>query len=193
MQHKCRVTVLDKKCFPELQQSYCADREAGPCPCYRVGDTYLFERFGGADHFWRMGLGTLEGEDAPGVAGSASLPHCSEAWDAISRYIYTALQGGDIMRGWMADRRVMIACCNDGTRPVVFEIRRLDYKAVTIEGIGCDGCRKKLSAALRALPGVTDVRFRPSFAELYVDGDVPDEAIRRAVAEAGAYRVSSIA
>lgn len=30
------------------------------------------------------------------------------------------------MRGWTNDERVMIACCNDGTRPVVFRIERID-------------------------------------------------------------------
>lgn len=37
MQHKCKVTVLDKKLYPELQAQYCADPHAGPCPCYHVG------------------------------------------------------------------------------------------------------------------------------------------------------------
>jgi hypothetical protein len=36
------------------------------------------------------------------------------------------LQGGAIMRGWTNDDRMMIACCNDGTRPVVFRIERID-------------------------------------------------------------------
>ena len=31
------------------------------------------------------------------------MPHCSEAWDAISRYIYTGLQGGSIMKDWMKE------------------------------------------------------------------------------------------
>ncbi len=31
------------------------------------------------------------------------------------------------MRGWMKDENVMIACCSDGTRPVVFKIERIDY------------------------------------------------------------------
>ena len=44
---------------------------------------------------------------------------CGEAWDAVSRYVYTALQGGAIMKGWTNDDRMMIACCNDGTRPVI--------------------------------------------------------------------------
>lgn len=126
MQHKCKVTVLDKKLYPELQAQYCADPRSGPCPCYHVGDTFLFERYGQSDDFWHMGLGTLQGTGAQDTAGGAALPHCSEAWDAISRYIYTALQGGSIMRGWMKDERVMIACCSDGTRPVIFKIERID-------------------------------------------------------------------
>mgnify|MGYP006990255499 CR=1 FL=1 len=28
MQHKCKMTVLDKKLYPELQAQYCADPEA---------------------------------------------------------------------------------------------------------------------------------------------------------------------
>ena len=51
---------------------------------------------------------------------------CGEAWDAISRYVYAALQGGSIMRKWTNDDRMMIACCNDGTRPVIFKIERID-------------------------------------------------------------------
>lgn len=51
---------------------------------------------------------------------------CGEAWDAISRYVYTVLQGGSIMHKWTNDGRMMIACCNDGTRPVIFKIERID-------------------------------------------------------------------
>ena len=50
---------------------------------------------------------------------------CGEAWDGISRYVYTALQGGSIMHKWTNDERMMIACCNDGTRPVIFKIERI--------------------------------------------------------------------
>lgn len=32
------------------------------------------------------------------------------------------------MHGWTNDDRVMIACCNDGTRPVIFKIERLDVE-----------------------------------------------------------------
>ena len=30
------------------------------------------------------------------------------------------------MRKWTNDDRMMIACCNDGTRPVIFKIERID-------------------------------------------------------------------
>jgi uncharacterized repeat protein (TIGR04076 family) len=32
------------------------------------------------------------------------------------------------MHGWTNDDRVMITCCNDGTRPVIFKIERVDIE-----------------------------------------------------------------
>lgn len=130
MKHKVKVTVLDKKLYPELQHRYCADPNSGVCPCYNVGDEFVFLRDGEQDSFWQMGLGTLTYTcgDADAVAGGPKKPFCSEAWDAISRYIYAGLQGGSIMKGWMKDENVMITCCSDGTRPVIFKIERIDYE-----------------------------------------------------------------
>lgn len=101
MKHKVRVTVIDKKIYPELQEKYCADPKAGMCPCYNIGDEFIFERDEENDHFWHGGMNTLvkTSADPSTVAGGPKMPHCSEAWDAISRYIYTGLQGGSIMRG----------------------------------------------------------------------------------------------
>lgn len=196
MQYKCKVTVIDKKLYPELQAQYCADPNSGTCSCYNVGDEYIFERYGKADDFWHIGIGTLAnaGEKADGIAGASAFPHCSEAWDAISRYIYTALQGGSIMRGWMNDDRVMIACCSDGTRPVIFKIQRMDYKVLYIDGVGCEKCEQKITAALKAISEVTDVVFRheDGFTEVYLDKDVPDETLTQAVKECGAYTVTKI-
>ena len=61
MQHKCKITVLETKVFPDLQEKYLANP-----------------------------------------------------------------QSGSIMKSWTNDDRMMIACCNDGTRPVVFKIERID-------------------------------------------------------------------
>ena len=94
-----------------------------------MGDVFVFERDHGKDDYRHVGLNTLikTSADPNTVAGGPKMPFCSEAWDAISRYIYAGLQGGSIMRGWMRKENEMIACCNDGTRPVIFKIERVDY------------------------------------------------------------------
>ena len=107
---KVKVTVIDKKCYPELQEKYCADPKAGPCPIFEVGQEFILERGKDKDDFWHM----LDGK------------FCAEAWDCVSRYIYAGLQGGSIMKGWMKKENEMIGCCNDGTRPVIFKIERID-------------------------------------------------------------------
>jgi uncharacterized repeat protein (TIGR04076 family) len=110
MQHKCKVTVLATTVNEELQRKYLADPESGPCPFFKPGQVIWFERTPERDDFYHLANGRF----------------CGEAWDAVSRYIYTALQGGSIMHGWTRDERMMIACCNDGTRPVIFKIERVD-------------------------------------------------------------------
>lgn len=198
MQHKVKVTVLDKKLYPELQVAYCADPISGECPCYNIGDEFVFERYGNADDFWHMGLNTLRqsAKTADGTAGGTQFPHCSEAWDAFSRYIYTGLQGGAIMRGWMNDERVMITCCSDGTRPVIFKIQRMDYKAVYVAGINCDSCRERIKEALSGINEVTDVAFREEldeeYLEVYLDKDISDDLITDTVQKCGEYHVIRI-
>ena len=51
MKHKVKVTVLDKKLYPELPQQYCTDPASGACPCYNVGDEFIFERDGDTTTF----------------------------------------------------------------------------------------------------------------------------------------------
>lgn len=195
MQHKCRVTVIDKKLYPQLQEQYCADPNSGACPCYNVGDEYIFERYADADDFWHMGINTLKktAGDPSSTAGSAKLPHCSEAWDAISRYIYAALEGGSIMRSWMREENTMIACCSDGTRPVIFKIERLDYIAVYIDGVNCEKCRAAVKDALMQLDGVTDVCFTDKgFTEVFVSKAVHNDYLIKSIEAAGDYKVTRI-
>ncbi len=118
MQHQCKVTVIETKCFEDLQKAYLADPKSGPCPCFKVGDEFLFQRTSEHDDYYHLGEGVR-------VHDGGNWP-CGEAWDAVNRYIYTALQGGSIMHKWCRDERLMIGCCNDGTRPVVFKIARID-------------------------------------------------------------------
>ena len=119
MQHECRITVLETKVFPELQEKYLADPKSGPCPCFKAGDTFLLKRTSQQDDFYHLMNGKF----------------CGEAWDAVSRYAYTALQGGSIMHGWTNDERMMITCCNDGTRPVIFKYEESICSGVRISDI----------------------------------------------------------
>lgn len=109
MKHKCKITVLRRELFQDLADQYLADSNSGKCPHFKDGQEFIVDNEG----FFRM----MKGE------------FCSEAWDCISRYVYAALQGGSIMRGWTNDEKVMIACCNDGTRPVIFKLERIDEEA----------------------------------------------------------------
>lgn len=106
MKHKCKITVLKRECYKDLQNKYLADPDSGPCPYFHEGQEILVDN----DNFFHM----LDGR------------FCSEAWDCISRYVYAALQGGSIMRGWTKNEKEMITCCNDGTRPVIFKLERID-------------------------------------------------------------------
>ena len=194
MLHKVKLTVIDKKLYPQLQEQYCADKNAGMCPCYHVGDEFIFERYGTSDDFWHMGLNTLKqtAHTGSGMIAGAAFPHCSEAWDAISRYIYTGLQGGSIMRGWMKDERVMIACCSDGTRPVIFKIERMDYKVIDIDGIHSENDKDQIKSTLGAIAGVKQVVFCETYIEVYLHQNVEDTTLECAVQECGAYRVLKI-
>lgn len=64
MKYKVKVTVLDKKLYPELQKKYCANPQSGACPCYNIGDEFIFYRDDEKDDFWNLGLNTLVKTDA---------------------------------------------------------------------------------------------------------------------------------
>jgi len=104
--HKCKITVLRREVFEDLQEQYLANPKAGKCEFFEDGQEWIVEQM----DFHYMLNGTF----------------CAEAWDCISRYVYAALQGGSIMNGWTNDEKIMIASCNDGTRPVIFKIERID-------------------------------------------------------------------
>lgn len=78
MEHRVKVTVLDKKLFSELQAQYCAVPDSGKCPCYNVGDEFMFYRNDERDDYWHMGAGTLikSGKPDEGVLLSPGTMHC---------------------------------------------------------------------------------------------------------------------
>lgn len=76
MKHKVKVTVIDKKLYPEFQREFCSNPVAGACPCYNVGDEFVFYRDDERDDFWHMGLNTLvkTSADPNTVAGDLKCP-----------------------------------------------------------------------------------------------------------------------
>ena len=49
------------------------------------------------------------------------------AWDVIKIKVYAALQGGNFYwEGWIKNRKEQILCCDDGVRPVVLLLERID-------------------------------------------------------------------
>ena len=97
------------------------------------------------------------------------------------------------MRGWTNDERMMIACCNDGTRPVIFKIERLDYKVVRLEQPEAGADSSRLKEALEDVPGVVyaQIRAGKSWAEVFVEKDAdPEDAVLIAAANASGYQVA---
>ena len=80
MRHRVKITVLDTTLNEELQRRYLANPESGVCPCFKKGDSFDFWREEDRDDFYKFGV-------------EKPFP-CAEAWDCISRYVYTGLQGG---------------------------------------------------------------------------------------------------
>lgn len=73
MEYRCKVTVLDKKLFPELQAEYCAVPDSGKCPCYNVGDEFVFCWNSERDDFWHCGAGTLVKSGKPAASRRVNL------------------------------------------------------------------------------------------------------------------------
>ncbi len=44
MKHECKITVLEMKVFPELQEKYLANPKSGPCPCFKASDTFFTKK-----------------------------------------------------------------------------------------------------------------------------------------------------
>jgi uncharacterized repeat protein (TIGR04076 family) len=83
IKHRCKITVLKRELYSDLQEQYLADPKSGKCPFFYEGQEFMVEN----EDFFHM----LNGK------------FCSEAWDSISRYVYAALQGGSIIRGCTND------------------------------------------------------------------------------------------
>ena len=99
-----KITVLRRMFNEDYAKEYCANPETGVCGEFTEGEEFILTGPG----------------KPPGF--------CEEAWSAISRYVFAFYTGGGAFFNgqWMKDENTMIACCNDGIRPVVFNLERID-------------------------------------------------------------------
>ncbi len=102
---ECRIKVLKRLVVTDIAKEY-IDSYVGPCPLLNEGQEF------------RVPV-TLEKPSG----------FCDWAWTDLHPYVVALSRGGnfsqDIFAGWMKDDNTMIACCTDGVRPVIFEIKRL--------------------------------------------------------------------
>jgi uncharacterized repeat protein (TIGR04076 family) len=96
-----KITVLKTMANPDLVEEFCQATASVPCPVFTPGQ-----------EFYAQGSAMPEG-------------FCSEAWQDIHKS-YMVVQHGGTFRGWMKDEGTIIACCADGLRPVVFELKRIE-------------------------------------------------------------------
>lgn len=102
---KCKITVLKCHFDEELAKEY-GVKGLGKCPFHEVGQTFY------ADYAKPDGL-------------------CDEAWKAIYQYVFALAHGSGVFYygDWIDKPGVAICSCNDGLRPVIFKVERMDEKA----------------------------------------------------------------
>lgn len=104
---RCRVTVIRRNCFYDLQSRYLEDPELGPCQHFHEGQQFTV-----------CSDGNLKAPEG----------FCPKAWECISAHVAGVLDSAtDCDCGNAPVDNSVIACCNDGTRPVVFKITPLAH------------------------------------------------------------------
>lgn len=105
LNHKVKITVLKREYYQDLADKYLDDPNVGKCDKFHEGQEFIVDM----DTYFSM----------------MNNQFCSEAWQAIHKYIYSVLQGGDFMNGWSKSEDEMIVACIDGVRPVIFKLEKL--------------------------------------------------------------------
>ena len=102
---KCKITVIKRSFNAEIVDQYVADERKltlGPCEVFTEGQEFITDVF-------------------------STIPtgFCPWAWDDIYKELVGFASGGNFGI-WYQDPNSIIACCTDGTRPVIFRIERLE-------------------------------------------------------------------
>jgi len=99
---KMKITVLRRMANPDLAAQYCPQGTIDiPCAVFADGQEFVVDE-------------------------SLHCPEnfCSGAWHNVYQNAQCLMLGGNYPT-WMKDEKVMILCCIDGIRPVVFKLERI--------------------------------------------------------------------
>ena len=99
-----QITVVKTEFYPDLAQyvDESVEGEFGSCPVFNVGQSFIVHD-----------------------AGEIPKDFCAWAWADIQRDIAILLFGGQ-PQPIMKNRYSMFCCCDEGIRPVIFKIERID-------------------------------------------------------------------
>ena len=110
MTHQCRITVLRREFYPDLARAELVNPEVGKCGLFEEGRVFLVDRHN-FDSF------------------AEQHSFCASAWDTVKPFVRKTLRGENPYRvGWSRDPSKLVLCCNDGIRPVIFKLERLDLE-----------------------------------------------------------------
>ena len=103
---KCRITVIKKMFNEDLAKEYCENPNTDVCEFLQLGQEFIVS----------------------GPIPNKPEGFCEEAWSAITRYVFAFTSGGGAFFDgkWMKKEDTMIACCNDGIRPVILKLERFE-------------------------------------------------------------------
>ena len=99
---KCMITVLKRHFNKDLAKKF-GVVGLSKCPMHKEGQTYFSD--------------CVKPEK-----------FCDEAWKAIYQYVFALAHGSEIFfnNDWIKIPGVAICSCNDGIRPVIFKIERVN-------------------------------------------------------------------
>lgn len=97
-----KITVLRKMYNRDLVDEYSLpDSNQTPCTRFAEGQEFI-----------------LNGVERPA-------DFCDWAWNDVHKVLLTLKKGGSFAP-WMQDGNTIVACCTDGLKPVVFELKRIE-------------------------------------------------------------------
>lgn len=101
---KCKITVLKRSFNADYIDAYVEEnrkKTIGPCEVFYDGQEFVTDVISGMPQGF-----------------------CSWAWDDIYKSLIGFFADGDFGM-WYQRKDVIIACCTDGTRPVIFKIEKI--------------------------------------------------------------------